>query len=105
VVRTVAEPLTLVAWVEPAHLPPGGGRVEVFIRVRREGGEPYPGVDIQIATSRGDLESQGRILSSDADGLATDRLRTGRTATLTINAGGTVYRFPVPVLPASADPG
>lgn len=104
VVRTAPEPLALTAWVEPAHLPPEGGVVDVFVRVRREDGGPYPGVDVLLRADRGALASGGRVLRTDDQGVVRDRLRTRRTAALTVNAGGTIYRFPVPVLPASADP-
>jgi hypothetical protein len=37
------------------------------------------------------------VLTTDAQGMTRDRLTTRRTTTITLNAGGTRYRFQVPV--------
>jgi len=37
------------------------------------------------------------VLVTDASGMTRDRLITKKTATITLNAGGTRYRFRVPV--------
>ncbi|HET8646821.1 MAG TPA: hypothetical protein VFO85_15100, partial [Vicinamibacteria bacterium] len=55
-------------------------------------------------TSEGSLFSQGRILMTDGAGQTRDRLTSRRDATITVNAGGTVYRFLVPVRPATPPP-
>jgi len=100
--RLETRPLVVTAWVEPRHLPPGGGQVQVMVRVRWRGGHPAQGVEVRISTNRGTLYSKGRILTTDASGQTRDRLTTRRTAMVTVNAGGTRISFPVPVLPKEA---
>ena len=46
------------------------------------------------------LFSGGRVLVTDAQGMTRDRLTARRTAVITLNAGGTRYRFQVPVAAA-----
>jgi hypothetical protein len=100
--RLETRPLVVTAWVEPRHLPPGGGQVQVIVRVRWRGGQPAQGVEVRINTNRGTLYSKGRILTTDSSGQTRDRLTTRRTAMVTVNAGGTRISFPVPVLPREA---
>jgi hypothetical protein len=78
-------------------MPPGGGQAQIVVRLQQRGGAPYPGVEVRIAVDQGALYSQGRVLVTDANGMTRDRLTTGSTARITVNAGGTVYRFDVPV--------
>jgi hypothetical protein len=104
VVRPAPAALVVAAWAEPARLPPGGGQAHVLVRVQKRGGAPYPDVEVRLKTTEGSLYSRRRVLVTDANGMTRDRLTTQRTAVITLNAGGTRYRFTVPVLPASADP-
>jgi hypothetical protein len=97
VVKKVEEPIVVAAWAEPRELPPGGGEVQILVRVQRRGGRRFPGVEVRLRTSTGTLYSAGRVLITDERGMTRDRLTTRRTATITMNAGGTRYRFQVPV--------
>lgn len=96
-VKKAEEELVLAAWAEPPHLPEGGGQTQVLVRVRKRGGKAFPAVEVRLATSTGSLYSGGRVLVTDARGMTRDRLTTRKTATITLNAGGTRYRFRVPV--------
>jgi hypothetical protein len=97
VVTAATEPFTLAAWAEPAKLPPLGGQCQIIVRVLKRGGAPYPGVEVRLEASKGTLYSAGRILVTDASGKTRDRLTARAGATITLNAGGTRYRFEVPL--------
>jgi hypothetical protein len=53
-------------------------------------------VEVRLVTSSGTLYSGGRVLVTDTQGMTRDRLTTRQAATITLNAGGTRYRFRVP---------
>ena len=55
---------------------------------------------MRLAASSGTLFSGGKVLLTDTAGQTRDRLTTRRSTEITLNAGGTVYRFRVPVGPA-----
>jgi hypothetical protein len=97
-VKQAPEEVVVAAWSEPKRLPPGGGQAQILVRARRRGGVPFAGVEVRLHTSTGTLFSKGKILVTDAAGTTRDRLTTRRSATVTLNAGGTVYRFRVPTL-------
>lgn len=99
-VAPVAEPFTVAAWAEPAKLPPLGGQCQIIVRVMKRGGAPLPGVEVRLQASKGTLYSAGRTLVTDASGKTRDRLTARAGTTITLNAGGTRYRFEVPL----ADP-
>jgi hypothetical protein len=101
VVRMAGEELVLAAWAEPRRLPAGGGETQILVRVQRRGGRPFPGVEVRLVTSTGMLYSGGRVLKTDDSGMTRDRLTTKRTATVTLNAGGTRYSLRVTVAPRS----
>lgn len=90
--------LVVAAWPEPSRLPAGGGQAQILVRVHKRGGTPYPGVEVRIESSEGTLYSKGRVLTTDASGMTRDRLTTRKSATVSVNAGGTRYSFTVPVL-------
>jgi hypothetical protein len=96
-VKPVEEPIVVAAWAEPRQLPAGGGEVQILVRIQRRGGRRFPGVEVRLATSHGSLFSGSRVLVTDAQGMTRDRLATRKTAVVTLNAGGTRYRFRVPV--------
>ena len=98
-VKKAEEEVVVAAWAEPKRLPPAGGAAQILVRLRRRGGAPYEGVEVRLQTSAGHLFSGGKVLVTDAAGQTRDRLTTQRTAEVTLNAGGTVYRFRVPVGP------
>ncbi len=97
VVKKVEEPIVVAAWAEPRTLPEGGGQSQLLVRVQKRGGAPFPGVEVRFKTSTGSLFSGGKILVTDKLGLTRDRITTKKTATVTLNAGGTRYTFQVPV--------
>jgi hypothetical protein len=96
-VTPVSEPIVVAAWAEPKELPVGGGQVQILVRIQKEGGKRFPGVEVRLRSSGGALYSAGRVLVTDASGLTRDRLTARKTVTITLNAGGTRYRFQVPV--------
>ena len=96
-VKKVQEEIIVAAWAEPARLPDGGGNSQILVRVQKRGGVRFPEVEVRLRTSIGSLYSSGRILVTDGQGMTRDRLTTRSTATITLNAGGTRYRFQVPV--------
>lgn len=92
-VKQIEEPIVVASWAEPKSLPAGGGQVQILVRVQKQGGAPLPGVEVRLAVSTGSLYSQGQILVTDRRGMTRDRLTTRRSVRITLNAGGTVYRF------------
>ncbi len=95
--KKVEEEIIVAAWAEPAKLPEGGGQSQILVRVQKRGGARFPDVEVRLRASNGSLYSAGRILVTDSQGMTRDRLTTKTTATITLNAGGTRYRFQVPV--------
>jgi hypothetical protein len=102
-VAKAPEEVVVAAWAEPAHLPPGGGVVQILVRTRRRGGSPFSGVEVRLSSDEGALYSSGRVLTTDRAGMTRDQLTARKTAEITLNAGGTRYRFNVPVLPESTE--
>jgi hypothetical protein len=96
-VKKAPEDVVVAAWSEPKQLPPNGGQAQILVRAQKRGGAPYPGVEVRVRASAGSLFSKGRVLITDASGQTRDRLTSGKEVTITVNAGGTVYRFRVPV--------
>lgn len=93
---TVSGPIVSV-WSEPHTLPPGGGSVQILVRVKKRGGAPYSGVEVRLEASEGRLFSSGRMLSTDGRGMVRDRLTTSRTSTVIVNAGGATTKLWVAV--------
>jgi hypothetical protein len=96
-VTPVAVPIVVAAWAEPKQLPAGGGQAQIMVRIQKQGGKRFPGVEVRLRSSGGTLFSAGRVLVTDASGMTRDRLTAHKTTTITLNAGGTRYRFLVPV--------
>jgi len=96
-VKKAPEDVVIAAWAEPRRLPPAGGQAQILVRLRKRGGAPFEGVEVRLQTSTGTLFSGSKVLLTDAAGQTRDRLTTHRTSEITLNAGGTVYRFRVPV--------
>lgn len=96
-VKKASEEVVVAAWSEPKVLPSGGGQAQILVRTQKRGGAPFPGVEVRVQASRGALFSQSRILVTDQMGRTRDRLTTRRSTTITVNAGGTLYRFRVPL--------
>jgi hypothetical protein len=92
------EDVIVAAWAEPSRLPPAGGQTQILVRLQKRGGLPFPGVQVRLRTSAGSLYSDGKVLVTDSSGRTRDRLTTHSSAHITLNAGGTVYRFRVPVV-------
>jgi len=96
-VEKAPEDVIVAAWAEPSRLPAAGGQTQILIRLQKRGGVPFPGVQVRLRTSAGNLYSDGKVLVTDSAGRTRDRLTTRTSAHITLNAGGTVYRFRVPV--------
>jgi len=96
-VKKAGEEVVVAAWAEPPRLPPGGGQTQILVRLQKRGGAPYEGVEVRLTASGGTLFSGGKVLMSDVGGKTRDRLTAHHNAFITLNAGGTVYRFKVPV--------
>jgi len=97
-VTPVAEPIVVAAWAEPKELPAGGGQAQIMVRIQKLGGKRFPGVEVRLRSSGGTLFSAGRVLVTDSSGMTRDRLTTRKAVTITLNAGGTRYRFQIPVV-------
>lgn len=96
------EDVIVAAWAEPSRLPPAGGEAQILVRLQKRGGVPFAGVQVRLRTSAGSLYSGGKVLVTDSSGRTRDRLTTRSSAHITLNAGGTVYRFRVPVVAPSS---
>lgn len=96
------EDVIVAAWAEPSRLPSAGGQTQILVRLQKRGGLPFPGVQVRLRTSAGSLFSDGKVLVTDSAGRTRDRLTTRSSAHITLNAGGTVYRFRVPVAAPSS---
>jgi hypothetical protein len=96
-VKKASEEVVVAAWSEPKQLPASGGQVQILVRAQKRGGAPFGGVEVRIQAGGGTLFSKGRVLTTDAAGRTRDRLTARGEASITVNAGGTVYRFRVPV--------
>jgi hypothetical protein len=96
-VKKASEEVVVAAWSEPRQLPARGGQVQILVRAQKRGGAPFAGVEVRIQADGGTLFSKGRVLTTDSSGRTRDRLTARKDASITVNAGGTVYRFRVPV--------
>jgi hypothetical protein len=96
-VTPVSVPIVVAAWAEPKQLPTGGGQAQIMVRIQKQGGKRFAGVEVRLRSSSGTLFSAGRVLVTDASGMTRDRLTAHKTTTITLNAGGTRYRLQVPV--------
>ena len=96
-VTPAPEEVVVAAWSEPKELPPAGGQAQILVRAQKRGGAPFPGVEVRLRASTGTLFSGGKVLVTDATGRTRDRLTTRAATLVTVNAGGTVYRFRVPL--------
>jgi hypothetical protein len=96
-VRQAGEEVVVAAWSEPPQLPRVGGQAQILVRAQKRNGDPFPGVEVRLRASTGTLYSGGRTLITDPAGRTRDRLTTRQTSIITLNAGGTVYRFTVQV--------
>jgi hypothetical protein len=96
-VAQAVEPVTVRAWAEPRLLPPAGGQAQILVLARKRNGDPFEAVEVQFVTDEGTLFSQSKILLTDAAGRTRDRLTTRRSATVTVNAGGTKQQIQVTV--------
>jgi len=96
-VTQAVEPVLVRAWAEPRLLPPAGGQTQIIVLARKRNGDPYEGLEVRFSTNEGTLYSKSRILVTDSDGRTRDRLTTRRSATVTVDVGGTVQQIPVTV--------
>jgi hypothetical protein len=103
-VKVVPDEIIVAAWAEPRRLPEGGGVCQILVRVQKKGGRPYPGVEIRLRAKPGTLYSKSEVLVTNERGMTRDRLTTKHTSIVVLNAGGTRYRFSVPVGEPSPSP-
>jgi hypothetical protein len=96
-VQEVERQILVSAWAEPAHLPAHGGQAQLLVRVLTPDRRPLAGVEVRFEASAGTIYSQGRLLTTGSNGMTRDRLTTHESTTVTVNAGGTLFRFTVPV--------
>jgi hypothetical protein len=97
VVKKANEDVIVAAWAEPKRLPQGGGQAHIIVRLQKRGGAPFPNVEVRLRASGGTLYSASELLITDNRGMTRDRLTARKTTLITLNAGGTLYRFSVPV--------
>ena len=102
-VTRAPEEVVVAAWSEPKELPPAGGQAQILVRAQKRGGAPFPGVEVRLSASKGNLFSGGKVLVTDGSGNTRDRLTTRELTLITVNAGGTVYRFRVPLRGPAAE--
>jgi hypothetical protein len=67
----------------PAKLPDGGGTAFISAAVTDTSGQPIPDIDVQFTTTAGKLQSNGALISTNTNGVATDTLNTNSSATVT----------------------
>lgn len=96
-VTQAVEPVLLRAWAEPKLLPPAGGQTQIIVLARKRNGDPYEGLEVRFTTSAGTLYSRSKVLVTDSAGRTRDRLTTRRSATVTVDVGGTTQQIPVTV--------
>lgn len=67
----------------PAKLPDGGGTSFISAAVTDTSGQPIPDINVQFTTTTGKLQSNGALIATNANGVATDTLNTSASATVT----------------------
>jgi len=67
----------------PATFGPGGGTSVITAAVTDSSGSPVAGAGVQFTTTSGSLQSNGAIVDTNSQGIATDTLVTTQTATVT----------------------
>lgn len=68
---------------EPATLPPGGGTSIISAVVTDDSGKALKGVGIQFSATAGTLQSGGRLIQTNSNGLAADTLNTIQSTNIT----------------------
>lgn len=67
----------------PAKLPDGGGTSLISAAVTDTSGQPVRDINVQFTTSTGKLQSNGALIPTNNNGVATDTLNTDASATVT----------------------
>lgn len=67
----------------PAKLPDGGGTSFISAAVTDTSGQPVPDINVQFTTTTGKLQSNGALIPTNNNGVATDTLNTNASATVT----------------------
>lgn len=67
----------------PAKLPDGGGTSFISAAVTDTSGQPIPNINVQFTTTIGKLQSNGALIPTNNNGVATDTLNTNASATVT----------------------
>ena len=87
----------VAAWSEPKELPPGGGQAQILVRAQKRGGAPFPGVEVRLNVSGGTCSRGERSWSPTPPAVRATGSPRAKVSLVTVNAGGTVYRFRVPL--------
>jgi hypothetical protein len=83
--------------VDPTNIPETGGSVDLLALVRDDEGQPLPGATVNFRTEAGSLRSNGRFITTNSRGQATDILdisaadvqsQPDRRITVTVESGG-----------------
>lgn len=67
----------------PAKLPDGGGTSLISAAVTDTSGQPISDINVQFTTTTGKLQSNGALIATNNNGVATDTLNTDASATVT----------------------
>ncbi|HEY7162237.1 MAG TPA: PKD domain-containing protein [Acidobacteriota bacterium] len=67
----------------PAKLPDGGGTSFISAAVTDTSGQPVADINVQFTTTTGKLQSNGALIATNNNGVATDTLNTDASATVT----------------------
>ncbi len=78
---------TIELQANPPNLPKGGGKTEISARLLDETGKGMANVPVIFSTTAGQLESKGKIIYSNSNGIAKDKLTTEVTAQVWVTAG------------------
>lgn len=68
---------------DPPSLPSGGGTSLISGVVTDDSGKQLQGIGVQFAATAGTLQSGGRLVRTDQNGVATDTLNTAQSASVT----------------------
>lgn len=74
---------TVLVSANPQELPIGGGKSQIRAVVTNADGNPLQGIGVQFTTTHGTLNSGGRVLRTNQNGVAIDILNTTVDATVT----------------------
>jgi len=86
-VGSVASVERIIASLDPPVLPDGGGTIRIVVYVYDKYNDPVPGISVVLESDKGTLQSGGKPLVTNNQGLVIDYLETDQEATVTVYAG------------------